>query len=85
MLKIKDDVDLKALEKYGLKKKVKYYANNKISIDIMSKYILVNNVGYSPYGDFIPNKNMYNSQRLYIGNVLYDLIKDNLVEKIKEE
>ena len=84
MLKIKDNVDLKELEKYGLKKKRKYYSNNQICVEPTTRYILCCNLGYSPYGDFVPNKNMFNSQRLFIGNVLYDLIKDGLVEKVEE-
>ena len=84
MLKIKNNVDLKELEKFGFTKKIKYYDNGCISIDIKSKYIYVNNIAYSAYGDFIKTRNMKNSQRFYIDNILYDLIKADLVEKVEE-
>lgn len=68
-------------EKLGFKKKVKYYANDEISVNIDTRYCLVNNIGYSPYGESNSNKNMYNTQRFYIGNVLLDLIEQGYVEK----
>lgn len=85
MLKIKDNIDLKELEKFGLKKRTKYYTNNQICVEPNSRYVLCCNVGYSAYGEFVPNKNMFNSQRLFIGNVLFDLIQAGLVEKVVEE
>ena len=84
MLKIKDRVDLKELEKFGLKKKTKYYSDGYISVSIDSRYLLINNLSYSPYGDFIPNENMYNSQRFFIADKVYDLIKADMVEKGEE-
>lgn len=85
MLKIKDNVDLKELEKFGLKKKTRYYTNNQICVDPTTRYVLCCNVGYSAYGEFVPNKNMFNSQRLFISNVLFDLIQQDFVEKVEVE
>ena len=69
------------LEQYGLHKKTKYYTNNKICVEPKSCYVLVCNIGYSAYGEFKPNPNMFNSQRLFIDDILYDLIKDGLIIK----
>ena len=85
MHKIKDGVDLTELEKFGLKKKNKYYTNNQNCVEPNTRYVLVCNVGYSAYGDFVPNTNMFNSQRLFIGNVLFDLIQAGLVEKVENK
>lgn len=72
-------------EKLGLKKKIKYYSDNRVSISIETHFCLVNNIVYSPYGEFVANENMCNSQRLFIGNVLYDLIQQGYVEKVEEK
>lgn len=72
MLKIKDDVDLKELEKYGFKKKYYYNAmciiredrKHDIFFDLKTRKLLFINYGY---------------------DVLYDLIKDGLVEKIEDK
>ena len=69
MLKIKDDVDLKELEKYGFKKKYYYKAiclvredgKHDIFFDLKTRKLLFINYEY---------------------DVLYDLIKDNLIEKV---
>lgn len=71
MLKIKDNVDLKELEKYGFKKKNYYNAicivredrQHDIFFDLKTRKLLFVNYGY---------------------DVLYDLIKDGLVEKVEE-
>ena len=71
MLKIKDDVDLKELEKFGFKKKYYYNAtvleseDNKqdILFDLKTKKMLFCNFGY---------------------DILYDLIKADLVEKVED-
>ena len=78
MLKIKDNIDLKELEKYGFKNKgcnyrqkfdYKYY-EVEIIIELDRKYIIIQNDYYD--SDFA----------CYLPNVLYDLIKDGLVEKV---
>ena len=86
MLKIRDDVDLKELEKYGFK--YKDYGDDcpfweydmkdnrtYLIIDVKTKEI---GIPTGLYGD-IPNT--------YISNfgVLYDLIKDDLVEKAEDK
>ena len=71
MLKIKDNVDLKELEKYGFKKK--YYYNAYVLESEDNKQDLVFD---------------YETRKLRFCNwgydTLYDLIKDGLVEKVKE-
>ena len=71
-------------EKLGLKKIVKYYSNDEISICKKNHFCLVNNINYSPYDDWGESRtiNMYNTQRLFIGNVIYDLIEQGYVEKV---
>ena len=69
MLKIRDDIDLKELEKYGFKKKKYYNAiciiredrEHDIFFDLETRKLLFINYGY---------------------DTLYDLIKDGLVEKV---
>lgn len=73
MLKIKDNVDLKELEKYGLhKEKVYYgYVYTDKNIDINAKDRTIDTWDYLECTDL----DGYN-------DVLYDLIKDGLVEKV---
>lgn len=76
MLKIKDDVDLKELEKFG------FYYNEDIG-----KYIL--NLINEPLTINIWNKkiNIHDYNTLtenILANLLYDLITAGLVEKIEE-
>jgi hypothetical protein len=78
MLKIKDNVDLKELEKYGFEecywsyyKRINYeYYEVKIDIEFKKRYIFIQNDYYDcDYACYIPD-------------VIYDLIKDGLVEKV---
>ena len=78
MLKIKDDVDLKKLEKYGfLTNGITYFIDHKngeittsLSVDLDDREIWIQNDNYDlDYAGTIPNE-------------LYDLINDGLVEKI---
>ena len=81
MLKIKDNVDLKELEKYGFKETqfrkyeriydMEYYRID-IYVDIDDRTINIQNDNYD--GEF----------KCEIPDVLYDLIKDGLVEKVEE-
>lgn len=81
MLKIKDNVELKELEKYGFEENDFYYSKTlnfeyyKVKIDIEKdrKYLIIQNDYYD--SDFA----------CYIPSVLYDLIKADLVEKVSEE
>lgn len=76
MLKIRDDIDLKELEKYGFNKirgyiSNKYYAYLKgsLRINLDSRYLQINDAHFCEY-DL---------------DVVYDLIKANLVEKVESD
>ena len=88
MLKIKDNVSLKELEKYGIyptpiiAEKSRIVYQNELSwfpsglmIDINSREILLHSGEYD-----IPNKTWTGKHT----TTLYDLIKDGLVEKVDE-
>ena len=81
MLKIKDDIDLKELEKFGFKKKIKYYRFENIAVEINTRYFLIQAININQYGGFraIDNKN---SLMIHINTKIYDLIKADLVEKV---
>ena len=76
MLKIKDDVDLKELEKFGfypddfLEDKVAIYSNGNVHIEI-----------YDEIYDKWNSRKIYALTSAYL-DVLYDLIKADLVEKV---
>ena len=80
MLRIKSDVDLKELEKYGFVRVKNFEWYEKIvEYDYNAKlyyYVLTTNrtIEISTYGGY-DNK---------LDNTLYDLIKDGLVEKVEE-
>ena len=84
MLKIKDDVDLKELEKYGFVKKIKYYRFENIAVEINSRYFLIQAININQYGGFkaIDNKN---SSMININTKIYDLIQAGLVEKVDDK
>ena len=78
MLKIKNNVDLKELEKYGFQTNGTTYfiehengeITTSLSVDLDDREIWIQNDNYDlDYAGTIPNE-------------LYDLIKDGLVEKI---
>lgn len=83
MLKIKDNVDLKELEKYGFKKD--WFYDDRYTKTICKgrrgqEFVLIINqdrtlVGYSEGADG-------DGEEAYLDNTLYDLIKDGLVEKV---
>ena len=88
MLKIKDSVDLKELEKYGIyptpiiagKSRIVYQNDlwcfpSGLMIDINSREILLHSGEYD-----IPNKTWTGKHT----TTLYDLIKDGLVEKVDD-
>ena len=76
MLKIKDNVDLKELEKYGFWQWENVWCTN------------TNKKSFTSIDDF--NISLFEYDRIISCdeeadlNVLYDLIKDGLVEKVKE-
>ena len=86
MLKIKDNVDLKELEKYGFK-----YCDNECCCYGVPHYETKNNSGvYIP----LEKTGLFECREFacsgvewdlnYIDDVVYDLIKADLVEKVKE-
>ena len=74
MLKIKDNVDLKELEKIGVKK-IKNYDDKYFTLGeiYVSCFETIMYYGYEAKDDY--NDGL---------NILYDLIKANLVEKVEE-
>ena len=81
MLKIKDNVDLKELEKFGFVEKRKYIRKDNIAIEKESRLILIQASNYCPYGDRKPLNNK-NGLMIYVDNTLYDLIQAGLVKKV---
>lgn len=75
MLKIKDNIDLKELKKYGFKE---YNLVDKKHFEI--NYQNMNNIKVNQDTRLIHYNQM--SVDNYIPNVIYDLIKDGLVEKV---
>ena len=78
-LRIKSDIDLKELEKYGFEKcywsyyqRFNYeYYEVKIDIELDRRYIIIQNDYYdSDYACYIPS-------------IVYDLITNGLVEKVE--
>jgi hypothetical protein len=77
MLKIKDNVDLKELEKYGFKKYInfRYYLECEevtVEVNIESRELYLFSTGAEEI------------QSMSIPHAVYDLIKDGLVEKVEE-
>ena len=83
-LRIKSDIDLKELEKYGFVEKRKYIRKDNIAIEKERRDLLIETGNYCPYGDRKPLNNK-NGLMTYIDSTIYDLIQAGLVEKIKEE
>ena len=78
MLKIKDNVDLKELEKYGFKK-TKF---NSYIIDFGSNHYESNFINISTKDRVIDVVTAYFGHKEI--SILYDLIKDGLVEKVDD-
>jgi len=85
MLKIKDNVDLKELEKYGFKLN-EFNEYSKIICEGRRgqcfELIVFNGDNRILYGFACGADG--DGEEDYIDDTLYDLIKDNLVEKVKE-
>jgi len=82
MLKIKDNVDLKELEKFGFK--LKYNENNGKPFNYEKEFI-----GWNRRSDitiYIEDRkiNCYIEEEMGIIETLYDLIQADLVEKVEE-
>ena len=80
MLKIKDNVDLKELEKYRFKKNI---VDMSLKIEKYD-YTIDINISLDDGIIFIKNDYYDCDYEVEIPNILYDLIKDGLVEKVKE-
>lgn len=80
MLKIKDNVDLKELEKYGFKTLFYINAPNVYKKEI-TRGVEVNNYIISARNRII----YYNQMSVHneLDGTIYDLIKDGLVEKVE--
>ena len=95
MLKIKDNVDLKELEKFGFKNSVKNTYYKRETNDDCERF--ETNIVINPVGNFEKNEiileiaDLDNSEEksdIDIGirlDTIYDLIQAGLVEKIEEE
>ena len=92
MLKIKEDIDLKELEKYGLKPK---YDEDTGTVKRLESFrykgilheVLFQTIFYKYKDSYIlDDKCEYDKKRDYRvdTDLLYDLIKDGLVEKIED-
>ena len=90
MLKIKDNVDLKELEKFGFENTIIYgyryeYKNSDTLVNSDNPIL-------APYKDInvvcLVDNNLYihcNTHLVKIPDVIYDLIKANLVEKVSDD
>lgn len=74
MLKIKDEVDFKELEKFGLKPEFNFIDKSKIDYYKCRSFKVCKNRTILPY-------NGTNTERY---DTLYDLIQAGLVEKVEE-
>ena len=86
MLKIKSDVDLKELEKFGFVKenKSQYVLTSQKSIMPSEKYSIKRKIAMKVY---IKSRKLFITQNVTCEydnkiEILYDLIKANLVEKV---
>lgn len=82
MLKIRNDVDLKELEKYGFKKEPEknYYYKNCVDYELF--VWITKGYDYKPKYIYIEPKEY--SMIISNFNIFYDLIKADLVEKVGE-
>ena len=78
MLKIRDDVDLKELEKFGFEKINDIY---RYSSKEAKNYVYESVIYLYDYERIIKIDKLTNKYDL---NILYDLIKADLVEKVEE-
>jgi hypothetical protein len=77
MLKIKDNVDLKELEKFGMiQNKFNEYYDFPDKCGILDFYINESRYLLDDYGDKVVSKDL---------DTLYDLIKADLVEKVSDD
>lgn len=84
MLKIKDSVNLKELEKFGFVEKRKYIRKDNIAVEKETRDLVIQAININQYGGFraIDNKN---SSMININDTIYDLIKADMVEKVSDK
>lgn len=80
MLKIKSDIDLKELEKYGFKKET---FDMSLKIEKFDHIIEIN-ISLDDGIIFIKNDYYDCDYEVEMPDIVYDLIKDGLVEKVEE-
>ena len=83
MLKIKDNVDLKELEKFGFKRMKNHYykcKRNSYSKDLPNGYIEINSNTKWIIQD---GNDFFRVDEIAYQETLYDLIKADLVEKVE--
>ena len=83
VLRIKQDIDLKELEKFGFEKKRKYYRFENIAVEIDTKFFVIQAINLDQYGGF-KTINGKNSSMIHINSKIFDLIEAGLVEKVEE-
>jgi hypothetical protein len=83
MLKIKDSVDLKELEKFGFVK-VKPYSKSFESSLIAHRTCYMEGTKYEDKDHALKIVIDINSKEMDIDPIIYDLIKADLIEKVKE-
>jgi hypothetical protein len=83
MLKIKDDVDLKELEKFGFKNKKEKYEWYEYKNKFIEITIFLNLENECENKTLFILTNQYNRNYANI-DILYDLIQAGLVEKVEE-
>lgn len=85
MLKIKDNVDLKELEKFGFKYDTELNHWYKNCIGTFNKFIIFTENDIDSFrGQIIFYNNSAFNTTLYL-DTLYDLMKADLVEKVEDE
>ena len=90
MLKIKDNVDLKELEKYGYYRMYDYYVDNMINVVLAQRIGTYRiNCETREIEVFFKEDDIFNKLNdgwyaVKLTNELYDLIKADLVEKIDD-
>ena len=81
MLKIKDDIDLSILEKYNFYKKgSKYVIDSEASISPSDRHKIKKHYTLIVHG----NRKLELTNKYKRLDILFDLIKDGLVEKVDE-
>lgn len=86
MLKIKDNIDLKELEKFGFKRKISTINENGMCPTIYEEFNIPRGTIIYEYNEIIIYKRiLYDCDQICTySSIIYDLIKADLVEKVEE-